>query len=141
MTLSLDTLRNVSPSWWGAVAGAAVAGAALVPSARLLAGAIGGGALLALAIKFSGPCCAECAESQQQAQQAATAQPQTFTRGAFTAQDAWAAATTQTPGECSTCGGLDAPPPPAPPTAPTSYTDRLRAAIVGASLSTVPGRA
>jgi hypothetical protein len=41
---------RLSPAWLGAVAAGAVAGATVVPDRRVLAGAIGGGAVLALAL-------------------------------------------------------------------------------------------
>lgn len=45
---------RLSPAWLGAVAGGAVAGATVVPTRRVLAGAIGGGAVLALALWRAG---------------------------------------------------------------------------------------
>jgi hypothetical protein len=56
----LDKVKRISPGWWGAVAGAAAAGAALVPSSRLLAGALAAGAVFALALRNT-PCCEGCA--------------------------------------------------------------------------------
>jgi hypothetical protein len=52
-------ITNVSPAWWGAVAGAATAGAVLFPEHRLLGGALVGGAMLVIAL-YKTPCCAGC---------------------------------------------------------------------------------
>jgi hypothetical protein len=61
MTLDLAHVKRISPGWWGAIAGVAAAGAALVPSARILAGLLGGGAMFALALHQT-PCCDGCAQ-------------------------------------------------------------------------------
>jgi hypothetical protein len=52
----ISQLRSLSPGWWGAVAGAAAAGATIVPGHRFLAAAIGGVALLAVALSQAAPC-------------------------------------------------------------------------------------
>lgn len=62
-TSLLTCIRELDVSWYGAAAGAAAAGAALVPDHRILAGLLAGAAVLALGMsrKKSGACCAECA--------------------------------------------------------------------------------
>jgi hypothetical protein len=67
-----DSLRKLPPAWWGAIAGAAVAGATLFPSARLLGGLGAAGLVLYVAHKATAPCCADCAgvEASQQSQMA-----------------------------------------------------------------------
>jgi hypothetical protein len=47
-------LYRLSPAWLGAVAAGAVAGATVLPARRVLAGAVGGGAVLALALWRAG---------------------------------------------------------------------------------------
>jgi len=56
----LEHLRALPIGWWGAVAGAAVAGATLFPETRVLAGGAAAAAMLLLALKLT-PCCAGCA--------------------------------------------------------------------------------
>jgi hypothetical protein len=56
-------LRSLSPGWWSAVAGAAGAGAIIVPAHRVVAALVGGGTMLAIALWQEKPCCASCAES------------------------------------------------------------------------------
>jgi hypothetical protein len=56
----IDHLRALPIGWWGAIAGAAVAGATLFPSARVLAGAAAAAGMLTLAVKLT-PCCDGCA--------------------------------------------------------------------------------
>lgn len=63
MTLDLDHVKKLTPGWWGAIAGAAAAGATLVPSSRVLAGAAGGVAMLLVALHLT-PCCDGCAAGQ-----------------------------------------------------------------------------
>jgi len=58
----VQCLTALSPTWLGAVAAAAAAGATLVPSRRILAGALTGGAVLALGLYRARPeGCADCA--------------------------------------------------------------------------------
>lgn len=54
--MTLSKITNVSPGWWSAIAGAAAAGAMLMPGRRILAGAVLGGAMLALAVHKVAPC-------------------------------------------------------------------------------------
>lgn len=53
-------ITNISPGWWSAVAGAATAGAVLVPDHRITAGAVLGSVLLVVAL-YKAPCCSACA--------------------------------------------------------------------------------
>lgn len=57
-----DVVTHLHPEWYAAAAGAAGAGALLMPNHRLLAGGLGAALVLALAIKQHAPCCQECAE-------------------------------------------------------------------------------
>lgn len=60
MTRDLVTaLRALSPVWWGAVAGAAAAGATIVPESRVFAAVIGGGIVLAIALTHTACGCDE----------------------------------------------------------------------------------
>jgi hypothetical protein len=56
-------LRALSPGWWGAVAGAAAAGATIYPGRRLIAAAVGAVGVLAIAIWRDPGACATCADS------------------------------------------------------------------------------
>ena len=60
MDFDADRLLKISPNWWGAIASVAAAGAILVPTRRIVADAVAGLALLALAY-YKTPCCAGCA--------------------------------------------------------------------------------
>jgi len=63
----MSKLRSISPGWYSAIAGAAAAGAVLVPGSRVVAGVAAGGAVLLLALantsssSAKGACCASCA--------------------------------------------------------------------------------
>lgn len=59
MSNLVHTLRGIGPGWWSAAAGAAGAGALLFPSNRWLAGALGAGAVLAIAL-WKGDCGCGC---------------------------------------------------------------------------------
>lgn len=59
----MNALKSVSPAWWGAIAGAVVAGATILPDARIVGGIGAGIAMFVLARKMSAPCCAGCADS------------------------------------------------------------------------------
>lgn len=67
LSLDTDTLKKLSPPWWGAIAGAVAAGATLAPNHRILGGALGGLAMFYIAKKLTGPCCAECAGASSSA--------------------------------------------------------------------------
>jgi hypothetical protein len=54
-------LREVSASWYAAAAGAAVAGAAVFPQRRVLAGLVAGLGVLVIAVRNT-PCCSGCAQ-------------------------------------------------------------------------------
>lgn len=56
-------VQELSPAWWTAIGGAAVAGAVLVPTHRVVAGLVAGAALVALALARMPrkACCAACA--------------------------------------------------------------------------------
>jgi hypothetical protein len=67
----MDSLKKLSPQWWGAIAAAAAAGATVFAEHRVLGGLALGGAMLWLARKASAPCCASCAgqgDTEQQSQ-------------------------------------------------------------------------
>jgi hypothetical protein len=116
----VDKLKRMSPAWYGAAAGAAVAGATLFPDARLFSGLFGAGAVLALGLYVT-PCCDSCAD-------AAAA---TDTSHA-SSQDAPAPAASSAP--CQGCGqGADAPAPPAMLTAPTTTTSSTALATATAA--------
>lgn len=51
-----DKFRHLEPTWYGVAGGAAVAGAALFPGRRVVAGAIAAVAVLALGIARGGKC-------------------------------------------------------------------------------------
>ena len=59
-------LEQIGPQWWGAIAGAAAAGAVIVPSHRIIAGLAAGAAVAWLALgrpmPTKAPCCASCAD-------------------------------------------------------------------------------
>jgi hypothetical protein len=61
--MNLDTIKNISPAWWGVVAGAVAAGATLFADHRLVGGLGAGAVALYFAAKKSAPCCAACAEA------------------------------------------------------------------------------
>lgn len=52
--------KRLTPGWFAAIAGAAVAGATLVPSHKVIAGGIAGLGMLAIALHLT-PCCDGCA--------------------------------------------------------------------------------
>lgn len=58
-----QTLQRLTPGWFSAIAGAAIAGATLVPHHRILAGLGAGVSMLAIAIALT-PCCDGCAAGQ-----------------------------------------------------------------------------
>lgn len=63
-TEALARARALPPGWWGAIAGAAAAGATIFPAARVRAGVVTGVAALAVALwqtRPRGACCASCA--------------------------------------------------------------------------------
>lgn len=64
VTNALSRIEDISPTWWGAIAGAVAAGAVAVPTHRVLAGAALGGAVLWLALRRLAPCCQSCAEGK-----------------------------------------------------------------------------
>jgi hypothetical protein len=110
----VDKLKRMSPAWYGAAAGAAVAGATLFPDARLFSGLLGAGAVLALGLYVT-PCCDSCADAAADASHA-------------TPQDA-APAPAASSAPCQGCGqGADAPAPPAMLTAPTTSSTALATA-------------
>lgn len=59
----VERVQKVPAMWWGAVAGAAAAGATIFPDARVIAALALGGGMLALAVKLAVPCCSDCAEA------------------------------------------------------------------------------
>lgn len=61
MLPTMTQLKSISPQWWGAIAGAVVAGATVFADSRVLGGAAAGAAMFYLARRFSAPCCAACA--------------------------------------------------------------------------------
>lgn len=63
MVASFD-IKRITPAWWGAIAGAAVVGATLFPATRVIAGAIAGGAMLAVANHVTKPCCDGCKDGR-----------------------------------------------------------------------------
>ena len=58
--LHLDNVKRISPSYWGAVAAAAGAGAMVFSGNRILGGLALGGAMFLLALQLA-PCCDGCA--------------------------------------------------------------------------------
>lgn len=58
----IDKIKKLDVAWYGAAAGAAAAGAALVPNHRIFAGIVGGALVLAIGV-WRSPCCAGCAEA------------------------------------------------------------------------------
>lgn len=63
--MGLDVTK-LSPGWFGAAASVAGAGILLVPQHRVLAGIVGGAAVLAIALyqaSRSGSCCDDCAKA------------------------------------------------------------------------------
>lgn len=59
--LDLDHVKKLSHGWLAAIAGAAAAGATIVPAHRVLAAVGFGGAMLFIALKLT-PCCDGCAQ-------------------------------------------------------------------------------
>lgn len=59
--LDLDHVKKLSPGWLAAIAGAAAAGATIVPGHRILAALGFGGAMFVVALKLT-PCCDGCAQ-------------------------------------------------------------------------------
>lgn len=64
MTSIATRLRKLSSGWYAAAAAAAAAGATLVPERRVLAGLVGGLAVLGVGLWKSEPCCDGCAAGQ-----------------------------------------------------------------------------
>jgi hypothetical protein len=98
----VDKLKRMSPGWFGAAAGVAVAGAALFQGSRLLAGLLGGGAVLALGIYVT-PCCDGCAQGQGCGGSATTSSTSSGA-GSPVAQDTAAAIASASLGGCTGCG-------------------------------------
>lgn len=97
-------IPNVSPLWWGAIASGAAAGAILFPSARVVGGAIAGGALLVLAL-YKTPCCDGCAGKAAPAP-APTATLPTVDMAALVGNGyAQAAPARSSSSGCTSCGG------------------------------------
>jgi len=61
--LDVDRAKRLTPGWFAAIAGAAVAGATLVPDHKIIAGLGAGIGMLAIALKLT-PCCDGCAAGQ-----------------------------------------------------------------------------
>lgn len=69
----MTAFKSISPQWWGAIAAAVAAGAAVFADHRILGGLAAGGAMLYLAKKASAPCCAACAgETEHDATESST---------------------------------------------------------------------
>jgi hypothetical protein len=57
----METLKKLSPQWWGAIAAAVAAGASVFSNHRILGGLALGAGMLYVAKRASEPCCAACA--------------------------------------------------------------------------------
>lgn len=113
MASSFD-LKRITPEWWGAIAGAVAASVMLFPGSRVIAGLIGGGAMLAVARHVTKPCCDGCKDGSAPCAGSVTTTRET-TAAAPTTQLATvqpqSAPTTTSSQPCYGCGGLDAPQP------------------------------
>jgi hypothetical protein len=58
-----ENVKRISPGFWGAIAGAAAAGATVFSTNRVLGGLVAGGAMFLVALKLT-PCCDGCAQGQ-----------------------------------------------------------------------------
>lgn len=58
-----ENVKRISPGFWGAIAGAAAAGATIWSGNRVLGGLLAGGAMFLVALKLT-PCCDGCAQGK-----------------------------------------------------------------------------